>query len=68
MEDGHTVIELTERCPRCETTFVSGFLQGRVRSVTHDCPACGIELPPERGIRSPSGTRRTANRQPGASR
>ncbi|HKD17457.1 MAG TPA: hypothetical protein VKG23_06270 [Thermoanaerobaculia bacterium] len=68
MDDGNTVVELTERCPQCGTTFVSGYLQGRLRSVTLDCPACGRDLDPGRKIRSRSGTRGDPNRRPVASR
>jgi ribosomal protein S27AE len=64
MEDGHTVIELTERCPRCGTTFVSGYLQGRLRSINHDCPTCGNGLAPGRKIRTQTETRRESSRQP----
>ena len=68
MEDGHTVIELTERCPRCGTIYVNGYLAGRVRSITHDCPTCGNGLAPGGKIRSQTGTRRESSRQPAVTR
>jgi hypothetical protein len=45
MKDARTELELTERCPQCGLTFVSGFIHGRLRSVSRGCPFCGAELP-----------------------
>jgi len=45
MNDGRTMVELTVRCSECGLSFVSGFVHGRLRSVSRACPFCSAELP-----------------------